>query len=325
MLGAMHALTRPAFAVAWLFFLAAAATAAGLRRRATARPRSSPALPHRDRCRSARWCPVAAPSRPPRPPTAAWSNPIPRRPGPTAAPPACSPWRSTPGVRRDGRRLLAGTVGGLVLLELLVALLAEPNNFDSQTYHLPKVEHWVAQGDLDFWPTAIHRQVTIPPGAEYLLLHLRLLTGGDHLYNLVQWAAGVVCVPVAARITAQLGGGRRAQLLTAFVLASTPMVVLQATSTQTDLICAAWVACVATVVLDGLRRRTGWGTVLALGAATGLTALTKTSGLIAVGPLLVLWGLAQLRLAEPRARHRPMGLGARGRPEGWHARLAARC
>ena len=144
-------------------------------------------------------------------------------------------------------------------MELLVALLAEPNNFDSQTYHLPKVEHWVAQGGLDFWPTAIHRQVTIPPGAEYLLLHLRLLTGGDALHNLVQWAAGVVCLLAAARITAQLGGGRRAQLLTAFVLATTPMVVLQATSTQTDLVCAAWVACAATLALDGLRRRAGSG------------------------------------------------------------------
>lgn len=90
---------------------------------------------------------------------------------------------------------------------MLIALLAEPNNFDSQTYHLPKVEHWVAQGGLDFWPTAIHRQVTIPPGAEYLLLHLRLFTGGDALHHLVQWAAGVGVLLAATRITAQLGGG----------------------------------------------------------------------------------------------------------------------
>ncbi|WP_144056845.1 glycosyltransferase family 39 protein, partial [Micromonospora lupini] len=229
---------------------------------------------------------------------------------------AADAWRTA----SRGERLLGGVIGGLVLLELLVALLAEPNNFDSQTYHLPKVEHWVAQGDLDFWPTAIHRQVTIPPGAEYLLLHLRLLTGSDALHNLVQWAAGVLCLLVAARITAQLGGGRRAQLITAFVLASTPMVVLQATSTQTDLVCAAWVACAATLVLDGLRRRTGWGTLLCLGAATGLTAVTKTSGLIAVGPLLVLWGLAQLRLAlaarAPAAALSVGGPSAGGAPAG---------
>ncbi|MEH1054957.1 hypothetical protein V6U89_07045 [Micromonospora sp. CPCC 206171] len=201
------------------------------------------------------------------------------------------------GTASRGERLLAGTVGGLVLVELLVALLAEPNNFDSQTYHLPKVEHWVAQGSLDFWPTAIHRQVTIPPGAEYLLLHLRLLTGGDALHNLVQWAAALGCLVVATRVVAQLGGGRRAQLLTAFLLATTPMVALQATSTQTDLVAAAWAGCAGTLALDGLRRRADVGSLLALGAATGLTALTKTSGLLAVGPLLVLWGVAQLRLA----------------------------
>ncbi|MEH1102000.1 ArnT family glycosyltransferase, partial [Micromonospora sp. CPCC 205561] len=211
-----------------------------------------------------------------------------------------------------GERLLAGTVGGLLLVELLIALLAEPNNFDSQTYHLPKVEHWVAQGGLDFWPTAIHRQVTIPPGAEYLLLHLRLFTGGDALHNLVQWGAGVGVLLAATRITAQLGGGRRAQLLTAFVLATTPMVALQATSTQTDLVCAAWVACAGTLALDGLRRRSGVATVLGLGAATGLTALTKTSGLIAVGPLLVLWGLAQLRLARLGSRSDPSGTAGPG-------------
>ena len=194
-------------------------------------------------------------------------------------------------------RLLAGTVGGLLLLELLVALLAEPNNFDSQTYHLPKVEHWVAQGSLELWPTAIHRQVTIPPGAEYLLLHLRLLTGGDGLYHLIQWGAGLGAVLLVSRITAQLGGGRRAQLLSAFVLACTPMVVLQATSTQTDLVVAAWVGVVATLVLDGLRRPANATMVLGLGAATGLTALTKTSGLLGVGPMLLFWGVVQLRTA----------------------------
>ncbi|WP_229399240.1 hypothetical protein [Micromonospora okii] len=260
LLGALRLLTLPAFAVAWLLFVAGTVAAAGWRLRHDPAPAAG-------------------------------------RPGPTA------PWRTA----GRGERLLAGTVGALVGVELLIALLAEPNNFDSQTYHLPKVEHWVAQGDLDFWPTAIHRQVTIPPGAEYLLLHLRLFTGGDALHNLVQWGAGVLCLLAAARITAQLGGRRRAQWITAFVLGTTPMVALQATSTQTDLVCAAWVACVATLALDGLRRRAGLGALLLLGAGTGLTAVTKTSGLVAVGPLLVLWGIGQLRLAHLGAPSRVDG------------------
>ncbi|MEU4677100.1 hypothetical protein [Micromonospora sp. NPDC023737] len=299
-LGTLHALTPAAFAVAWLLFLAVAALAAGWRhRRDAARNGAMRAAAPRQALVG-----VTAPTtdtvdvRSPRGthPATTDSSTDPDRLGRRAR--LVRHWRTA----SRGERLLACAVAGLLLIELLVALLAEPNNFDSQTYHLPKVERWVLQGGLEFWPTAIHRQVTIPPGAEYLLLHLRLLTGGDGLYNLVQWGAGVLCLLAAARVAAQLGGGRRAQLLTALVLATTPMVVLQATSTQTDLVVAAWVACAATLALDGLHRRTGLGTLLGLGAATGLTAVTKTSGLIGVGPLLVLWGLAQLRLVRrPRA------------------------
>ncbi|WP_232511458.1 hypothetical protein [Micromonospora sediminimaris] len=320
-LGALRLLTAPAFGLAWLLFLAVAAAAAGWRRRADATARkaevparvpvegagaSSPDSPHSispgpagvlaepsgTRVATVTVGPdrPSTPSGPDRPLAGGWRDA------------ASAFWRTA----SRGERLLAGTVAGLLLVELLIALLAAPNNYDSQTYHLPKVERWVAQGDLTFWATAIHRQVTIPPGAEYLLLHLRLLTGGDALHHLVQWAAGLVCLLAAARVTAQLGGGRRAQLLTVFLLASTPMVTLQATSTQTDLVCAAWVLCAGTLALDGLRRRAHLGDLLVLGAATGLTAVTKTSGLLAVGPLLVLWGVGQLRLAyaDRPATHR---------------------
>ncbi|MGC5032452.1 ArnT family glycosyltransferase [Micromonospora sp. DT229] len=297
-LGALGLLRLFAFAVAWLLFVAGCVAAAGWRLR-------------RDRAHRPAEIVTADQNRPAAPPPALVAagsggsvvttrTTEVRTTGSDADRQPTGWWASVAGFWRTagrGERLLAGTVGALVLVELLITLLAAPNNFDSQTYHLPKVERWVAQGDLTFWATAIHRQVTIPPGAEYLLLHLRLFVGSDALYNLVQWAAGLGALLAVTRLTAQLGGGRRAQLLTAFVLATTPMVALQATSTQTDLVCAAWVVCAATLALDGLRRRAGLGELLALGAATGLVAVTKTSGLIAVGPLLVLWGLGQLRLA----------------------------
>lgn len=275
LLGALGALTLPAISLAWLIFLLGALALAGWRRRHDSRP----AMPRRTVAYvpAGRWPAVR------RLTARRWAAVVDR---------ARSSWRTA----NRAERLLAGTVTALVLVELLVAALAEPNNFDSQTYHLPKIEHWVAQGSLEFWPTIIDRQIDIPPGAEYLLLHLRLFTGGDGLYNLVQWAAGVGCLLLSARITAQLGGGRRAQLLTAFLVGTTPMVVLQATSTQTDLVTAAWVACLATLVLDGLSRRVTAGSALALGTATGLIAVTKTSGLLGAGPLLVFWGIAQLRL-----------------------------
>jgi hypothetical protein len=205
--------------------------------------------------------------------------------------------------QRAGRveRILGAALAGLLLAELVIALRSPPNNFDSQTYHLPRIEHWVVQRDLAFYPSSIVRQLAMTPGAEYLLLHLRLLTGGDQLYNLVQWCAGVGGLLLASRIAAQFGGAPRAQLLTAFLVGTTPLVGLEATSTQTDLVLAAWVAALATLVLDELRRRTPAGNLGLLGAVAGMTALTKANGLLAVGPLLLVWFIAQVRQGFPRA------------------------
>ncbi|MEV4133942.1 hypothetical protein AB0J72_17455 [Dactylosporangium sp. NPDC049742] len=222
-------------------------------------------------------------------------------------------WRSVRG-RWAGlarvERLIVGVLGGLFLLDLVVALVAPPNNFDSQTYHLPKIEHWVQQGDVGFYPTIIDRQLAMAPGAEYLLLHLRLLTGGDGYYNLVQLAAGVGVVLAASRIAGQLGGGTRAQLITALIVGTTPMVVLEATSTQTDLVVALWVSCVATFTLDGLRARTGALDTLLIGTAAGLTLLTKATGLLGAGLLLLVWVGAQLRLRWWRGLVAALATGA---------------
>lgn len=198
-------------------------------------------------------------------------------------------------------RVVLGTIVALVGAELVLALFSPPNTYDSQTYHLPRIEQWAERGSVGLYATGIRRQVTYPPGAEFLLLHLRLLTGSDVLYNLLQWSAGVLCLLIVARLAAQLGVARRGQLLAVLVAGSVPMVVLQASSTQTDLAVAAWVACVATLALDGVGReplrRIDPGTVLLLGAATGLVTLTKATGGLLAGPFLVWWTLAWARRA----------------------------
>jgi hypothetical protein len=218
-------------------------------------------------------------------------------------------WRPTLALRRPSvAGLLIAGLAGLIAAELLLALVSPPNNYDSNYYHLPKVEHWVAQRSVELYPTLMRPQVVLAPGAEYLLLHLRLMTGGDRLYNLVQWAAALGCVLVASRIAAQLGAGRLGQVLAAATVAAAPVVVLEATSTQNDLVVAAWVLCTASLVVDELRlvdelrRRSGWAAVLGVGTSAGLTVVTKPTGWLALAPVLVLWGVAQLRPVFRRGR-----------------------
>ncbi len=206
---------------------------------------------------------------------------------------------------------LACVVVILFIAAGILAVSSSPNNFDSQTYHLPRIEHWVQNGSVEAYATAIHRQVDISPGAEYLLTHLRLLDGGDGAYHLLQYFAAAGCAVAASRIAAQLGGGPLAQLATVFLIATTPEVLLQASSTQVDLVAAAWVASLATVVLDEFTRpSTPLGApappaseALYLGLALGLIAVTKSTGLLAAAPLLLAWGIG--RLVRDGRRRKP--------------------
>jgi hypothetical protein len=192
-------------------------------------------------------------------------------------------------------RVVIGAIGVLVLAELVLALASSPNNYDSNHYHLTKIEHWIAGGDLDPYPTVQNQQLILVPGAEYLLLQARLLTGDDALFNLLQWGAALLGALAISRCAAQLGAGRLGQLIAAAVFVTAPAVVLESTSTQNDVVVTAWVVCAASLALDGARRLATRGDVLSLAAAAGLTAVTKSTGLMALAPVLVFWGVCQLR------------------------------
>jgi hypothetical protein len=184
---------------------------------------------------------------------------------------------------------MTGGLAALALAELVVALVAAPNNVDSLSYHLPRIENWAQNRSVAFYPTSIHRQAGTSPGAEYLLTHLRLLAGPEEFFNLLQWAAALGCAMVVSRIALQLGAGRAGQLLAAATVLTAPLVTLEATSTQTDLVVAFWVACGASLAVAGLRTRTGWAHAGWLGLATGLTAVTKVNGVAVLVPFLALW------------------------------------
>lgn len=177
--------------------------------------------------------------------------------------------------------LMMGWVAAIASITLVGALFSVPKTWDSLTYHLARVAHWAQAGSVSFYPTHIVRQLYQPPWAEYAIAHLYLIAGSDRLVNLVQWAASMGCVYGVALLARQLGGGRRAQILAAFVCATIPMGILQASTTQNDYVTALWLVCLVYWLGEADRR----GDALPLGfagAALGLALLTKgTVGMFA--------------------------------------------
>jgi 4-amino-4-deoxy-L-arabinose transferase-like glycosyltransferase len=163
--------------------------------------------------------------------------------------------------------LLAAVVG-------LTALVSAPNTWDAMEYHLPRVIAWISNRGVQLYPTIDRGQLSMPPLAEYIVLHLDLLYGSDRLVNLVQWFAYVGCILCVSLVVEELGGSRRAQLLGAALTAALPTAVLGASGTKNDQVLAFWIA-LAVYSLLRWRTRQDWAHTLALGTTLSLAVFTK--------------------------------------------------
>jgi 4-amino-4-deoxy-L-arabinose transferase-like glycosyltransferase len=169
---------------------------------------------------------------------------------------------------------------------LLVALLAPFDNWDSMTYHLSRVEHWRQEGTIGFFPTDTKRELHLAPWSEWLLLQFRLLSGNDRSFGLVQWLAFVLSVVSVSYAAKRLGSGVPGQVAAAIATATIPMAVLQATSTQNDLVAAMWASIAVAFAVDptGAGRADRLLTVVFTGLSLGLAVLTKLSVVFFLAP-----------------------------------------
>lgn len=199
-----------------------------------------------------------------------------------------------PALGPSDRLLLAGVVAVGALLALL-ALSAAPGNLDSMTYHLPRVMHWAQERTVAFYPTNVARQLYLGPFAEMAVLHLVLPAGSDRPANVVQLAAWALSLVAVASLARRLGGGQRARVAAVVAAATLPMGLLQATSTQNDLVAGLWLLlAVAHLPQEG----EPGGSWLGAGAALGLGVLTKSTVALLALPFVV-------RALVTSARRRP--------------------
>ena len=194
-------------------------------------------------------------------------------------------------------RILGGTTVIVLAVGLLIAITAPPNTWDSMTYHMARVAHWLDQGSLAYYYTSIDRQLWQPPFAEYLIAVVYGALGGrDYLANIPQWIAAVVVVLTASLIARALGASRVVQFMAAFIVAMSPSFILQSNSTQNDLLTALWVSMTAYWALaqwacpDSRRDR-----VVGFGLALGLALGTKGTSVVIALPWVIAFFVADLR------------------------------
>ncbi len=188
---------------------------------------------------------------------------------------------------------------------LAAAMIAPANNYDSMTYHLPRVMHWLANRSLRQFPTQDLRQICFCDGASYLVGALVGLTGGDRFASLPQWAAFVALMGAVALCAKRLTGGSNvAAALGAALVAGMPQAALEASMAQDDLVGALWAACALAFALED--EPFSWPAAAWLCAALGLAAATKATAYMFAGPVLL---VALARSRKPAARKLALAAG----------------
>jgi hypothetical protein len=193
---------------------------------------------------------------------------------------------------------LIGLLGGIVFIFAavgLIAAIAPPNNWDSMTYHLSRVVHWIQNQSLAHYPTYYPPQLFHPPGAGIAILHFQILSGGDRFANLVQWFSAIGSAIGVSLIAQQLGADRRGQVFAAVFCTTIPMGILQASSTQNDYVVCFWVVCFVYYILRELSADIYQSQPWKIGATLGIALFTKTTAYIFCLPFLIWWIISGIK------------------------------
>lgn len=184
--------------------------------------------------------------------------------------------------------LVLGLVAAVWLVELFVDLASPPTTWDSMTYHLGRVAHWLQNRNVWHYPTAIDRQLWMGPWNEWLIAQVQAIAGTDVWANLVQWMEGICAAGLVWMLAGSLGLSRRASWLTVAAFATLPPAVMQGTNTESDLATTMWVLAFL-VAAHRLTQRASSFNGVVCGLALGLACLTKGSAFIFTAPFVALW------------------------------------
>ncbi|MCL1947598.1 MAG: hypothetical protein FWF51_10700, partial [Chitinivibrionia bacterium] len=187
----------------------------------------------------------------------------------------------------------------ILAVTFFIAAIYPPNNWDSMTYHIPRIEHWIQNESVEHYETSNLRQTLSAPFAEFVIMHGRILSGGDSLMNLVQWFAFIFSLAIIYRILNMFGIDKRNSIYGILFFATTPMAILQASSTQTDLVEALFILILAERLLTW-KKEYNVLTAFEFGIALGLAVLAKGTAYPIALIFVVVFALISLKHFKQR-------------------------
>ena len=164
-----------------------------------------------------------------------------------------------------------------------LAFATPPFDFDALLYHLPRAALWRQEHAVGYIAGASDPRLDgNPPGAEIGVLLTMVLSKGDRFVALPQLVALATCCLATFGIARRIGLGQAQALFGALLVATLPVVAVQASTAYNDLVVAGFLATAAYAALGATR-----ADLVLLTLSLGLALTTKPTAALAL-PLLVL-------------------------------------
>jgi hypothetical protein len=179
--------------------------------------------------------------------------------------------------------VLAALVAAAFAYVVALAFATPPLDFDALLYHLPRAALWWQDHGVGYIPGSSDPRLDgNPPGAEIGALATMVLWRGDRFVALPQLLSLAACCLATFGIGRRVGLARGQALFGALLVATLPVLAVQAVTAYNDVVVAAFLAIVVYAALGHTR-----ADLVLLALALGLALTTKPTAIVTL-PLLLL-------------------------------------
>jgi len=181
-----------------------------------------------------------------------------------------------------------------------LVLIVPPNTGDSMGTFMARVGQWLTRGTFHPWQTENWSQIAYPINPQLQVLWTVLFWGSDQLSGAVQWIAAIAGIFSIYGLARSFNASRSQAAFAALVWATLPQILLQSTSTQTDLVASSLFLSSLYLLYLGLKEESRGALLLsalalALAAGSKQTVLFVLPGLFLALLVIWLWDSRSLR------------------------------
>jgi hypothetical protein len=172
-------------------------------------------------------------------------------------------------------KLLSILIFILLLIASISATFTVPNNWDSMTYHLPRMEHWFQNQSLWFYNTNNDRQLYMQGVNSLLYLILKSIGIGEVFYNFIQLFSLFAITLIIWSCLQRFKVNSQFSLSLILILVSVPNLVTESATTQTDILAALTVLLNFIFLIEIILKSTYQKTHLFYGLSFAVATFTK--------------------------------------------------